>query len=101
VKLNIDGTLYDYDSEAMTLAEAFELKEKTGLGLAAFYWAWQQGEPAAYAWVAYLTRTRAGETVEDWKTSFTHVEAFVDSIIEAEKAEQESPDPTGPETVSG
>lgn len=96
MKLNIDGTLYDYDSETMTLAEAFALKEATGWGLRAFYDAYNDGEPATYAWIAYLARTRAGEKVE-WRESVVDLAQLIDSLNEGEAAT----DPTGPETVSG
>jgi hypothetical protein len=94
VKVNIDGQMYDYDDDALTMAEAFELKEKTGFGLRAFYEAWVDKEPAALAWMAYLARTRAGETVDDWKTSVSDVGTFVESILAG--GEQEAADASDP-----
>lgn len=97
MKINLDGQLYDWDEEKLTLAEAFDLKEKTGWGLRAFYEAYVDRDPAAYAWIAYAARRRAGETLE-WTESVTDLGGLIDSI----NAESEAtPDPTEPETDSG
>jgi hypothetical protein len=97
VKISIDGRQYEWDGDQMTLGEAFELKELTGWGLRAFYDAYVvDQDPAAYAWIAYCARKRAGEKPE-FHTAVTDLAELIESLTVVE----ETPDPTGPETVSG
>lgn len=95
MKLDIDGTFYEYDPDALTLEEAFQLKEATGWGLRAFAEAFDDREPAAIAFVAYLARKRAGERL-DWRSSVQNLPAFIDSMT----VSVESPDPTEAPTGS-
>lgn len=89
MKVTIDGNVYEYDRDAMTLEEAFELKDQTGWGLRDFALALNDREPAAIAMIAYLIRKRSGERV-DWRKSVVDISSFMDSLTTAE----ESPDPT-------
>jgi hypothetical protein len=99
VKIDIDGSEYEYDPDALTLAEAFELKDQTGWGLAAFAQAIDYREPAAFAFIAYFARSRAGEKV-DWRKSVVDIGTLIDSIVTAttpatsEDESEEPPDPT-------
>lgn len=96
MKLDIDGTFYEWDFDSLTLAEAFEVKDQTGWGLRSWVSAVEEREPAAIAFVAYLARKRAGERL-DWRASVQNLTPFMESLT----ASQESPDPTEAQTGSG
>lgn len=106
MKLDINGKLYDYDPDVLTLGEAFQLKARTGWGIRAFYEAYVEREPAAYAWIAYIALRRAGEKPvwEPGEDPAFEVDlaALIDSIDEASKAAEPDPTvPADPETASG
>lgn len=99
MKIDIDGTEYEYDPDALTLAEAFELKDETGWGLAAFAQAIDYREPAAFAFIAYFARKRAGEKHLKWRESVVDIGTLIDSIVQASTPSgtdesEEPPDPT-------
>lgn len=93
MKVLIDGQFYEYDTDRMTVREAFELKERTGMGLVAFEEAWDAMEPAALMWVAYLAKQRAGEQV-DWNTYDFDLAAMLSDLYKAAGSEADASDPT-------
>lgn len=100
MKLDINGQLYEYDGDQLTLREAFEMKERTGWGLRDFGQAYYDREPAAYCWIAYVCLKRAGEQV-DWDTLDLDLSALIDSIDKANKEPQDPTPPADQETASG
>jgi hypothetical protein len=60
MKLNINGTIYDYDMERISVREAMMLKTATGLNLRPFSTALGELDPAALAALAWLVQTKAG-----------------------------------------
>lgn len=57
------GTTYPFDTEALTLAEAFTVKAICGLAGGAFVAAIFEVDPHAWLAMVVLARRRAGETV--------------------------------------
>jgi hypothetical protein len=60
MKLNINGTIYDYDIDRITVRDAMMLKTATGLNLRPFSVGIGELDPECLAALAWLVQTKAG-----------------------------------------
>jgi hypothetical protein len=60
VKLNINGTVYDYDPARISVRDAMMLKTATGLNMKPFSTALTELDPDALIALAWLVQTKAG-----------------------------------------
>ncbi|MFF9097561.1 hypothetical protein ACF1AX_31120 [Streptomyces sp. NPDC014802] len=63
IKLTVEGTEYEWDSDRLLVAEARELKVHTGLTPPRWLAAIDEGDPDALAGLIYLAKKRAGENL--------------------------------------
>ncbi|GHA01520.1 hypothetical protein ACFOOM_12100 [Streptomyces echinoruber] len=63
VKLTVEGTQYEYDGDRLLVAEARELKAHTGFTPPKWFAALDESDPDAIAFLIYLAKKRAGETL--------------------------------------
>ena len=63
IKLTVEGVVYEYDGDRLLLAEARELKLYTGFTPGKWGVAIDEGDPDALAFLIYLSKKRAGETL--------------------------------------
>lgn len=104
MKVNIDGAMYEYDPTRMSMTEAYELKERTGYGMRALQYAYNDLEPDACRWIAYIAKKRAGEKVE-WDSFDFDLAGMIVSIEQADdepapKDEAAAPSEDSPATTS-
>jgi hypothetical protein len=65
MKLNINGTIYDFDPARISVRDAMQLKTATGMNLKPFSTALTELDPGALAALAWLVQTKAGVTGPD------------------------------------
>jgi len=63
IKLKVEGTEYEWDSDRLLVAEARELKTYTGFTPPRWLAALDEGDPDACAALIYLAKKRAGENL--------------------------------------
>lgn len=63
IKVTVEGSEYEWDTERLLVAEARELKVHTGFTPPRWLMALDEGDPDAIAGLIYLARKRAGETL--------------------------------------
>ncbi|MFJ8348991.1 hypothetical protein ACIQ9J_22045 [Streptomyces sp. NPDC094153] len=63
IKLTVQGAVYDVDAQRLLLAEARELKTFTGFTPPRWFAALDDADPDATAYLIYLAKKRAGETL--------------------------------------
>ncbi|MFB7595761.1 hypothetical protein [Streptomyces sp. NPDC056160] len=63
VKLTVEGTEYEYDGDRLLVAEARELKTYTGFTPPKWLAALDDQDPDALAFMIYLAKKRAGESL--------------------------------------
>ncbi|MEV7684465.1 hypothetical protein [Streptomyces bungoensis] len=63
IKLTVEGTAYEWDSERLLVAEARELKLHTGFTPPRWLAALDEQDPDALAALIYMAKKRAGETL--------------------------------------
>lgn len=63
IKLTVEGVVYEYDGDRLLLAEARELKAYTGFTPGKWGVGIDEGDPDALAFLIYLSKKRAGETL--------------------------------------
>jgi hypothetical protein len=93
-KYNINGTVYEYDMDRITVRDAMMLKTATGLNLQPFSTGLSELDPQCLAALAWLVQTKAGvkgpsgEPLKLADVDFDVMEFFV------EEPEPEPVDPT-------
>ena len=65
MKLNINGTIYDYDMDRISIRDAMMLKTATGLNLRPFSAALTDLDPNCLQALAWLVQVKAGVTGAD------------------------------------
>ena len=63
VKLTVEGTEYEWDTDRLLVAEARELKTYTGFTPPRWLAALDEDDPDAIAGLIYMAKKRAGETL--------------------------------------
>ena len=100
MKIRVEETTYDYDPNALTLQEAFKLKEQIGVG----YTELVQGsldDPRTWVAIVWLCRYRDGEyqlRVTDVDAKFADIEIIPD---DAPAVDENPSEATLDETVPG
>lgn len=97
-KITVGGQLYEWDGTRLSMNEALEMKDRTGLGIIGFELAAEALEPVALKWIAYLSKQRAGEKV-DWDDFEFDLAAMLKDYLAGEPVE-EPLDPTPPTSLS-
>lgn len=67
MKISIEGVVYEFQADKLTLREAFRIHEQTGLNLKQWQDGLGEGNPYALGALAFLLKSRAGEQL-DWST---------------------------------
>jgi hypothetical protein len=87
-KVNINGVIYDYDIDRVSVRDAMMLKSATGLNLQPFSVGLSQLDPDCMAALAWLLQTKAGVKGPDGQplqlkdVDFTVTSFFVDEPVE-------------------
>jgi hypothetical protein len=88
MKLNINGAIYDYDMDRITVRDAMMLKTATGLNLKPFSTALGELDPNCLAALAWLVQTKAGVKGADGEPlKFTDVDFDMIEFLEDQPAE--------------
>ncbi|MFF9310079.1 hypothetical protein ACF1BS_04125 [Streptomyces sp. NPDC014748] len=89
IKLKVEGTVYEWDTERLLVAEARELKLHTGFTPPRWLAAVDESDPDALAGLIYLAKKRAGETLR-----FSDLDGldYADFDLEAVDPDAEEPD---------
>lgn len=89
IKLTVEGTSYEWDSERLLVAEARELKLHTGFTPPRWLAALDEQDPDALAALIYMAKKRAGETLR-----FSDLDGldYADFEMEAVEPEPEGQD---------
>lgn len=61
MRIEVEGEVYDYDDEKMSVAEARVIKKQAGMGVTQWAEALRTGDPDALVALVFLAKTRAGE----------------------------------------
>jgi hypothetical protein len=89
MKLNINGAIYEYDLDRITVRDAMMLKTATGLNLKPFSTALGELDPNCLAALAWLVQTKAGvkgadgEPLKFGDVDFDMIEFLEDQPAEA------------------
>ena len=88
IKLTVEDTEYEWDSDRLLVAEARELKQYTGFRPNRWLEAVDEGDPDAIAGLIYLAKKRAGEQLK-FSDLDTLNYADIDMEVVAPPAEEE------------
>jgi hypothetical protein len=93
-KVNINGTIYDYDIDHLSVRDAMILKSATGLNLQPFSIGLSQLDPDCMAALAWLLQTQAGVKGDDGQPlQLKDVDFMVTSFFVDEPVEEVDPTP--------
>ena len=90
MKITVDGTAYDFDSDQLSVREAFVIFDQTKMTITAWQQGLGEGNPYAMAALVFLLKRRAGEQV-DWTTLDFNLSAIE---VEGDDAEADASDPS-------
>lgn len=90
IKLTVEGTEYEWDSDRLLVAEARELKTYTGFTPPRWLAALDEQDPDALAALIYMAKKRAGESLR-----FSDLDTLDYANFELEAMNPEPEDPAG------
>ncbi|HWU24077.1 MAG TPA: hypothetical protein VN088_21255 [Nocardioides sp.] len=109
IKLTVEGTEYEWDSDRLLVAEARELKTYTGFTPPRWLAALDEQDPDALAALIYMAKKRAGESLRFSDLDTLDYANFELEVVDpdagapsgAEDQEQQDADPTPVSGESG
>ncbi|MGV4984512.1 hypothetical protein ACVB8X_13910 [Streptomyces sp. NRAIS4] len=95
VKLTVEGESYEFDTDRLLVAEARELKTYAGFTPPKWYAAIGDDDPDALAFLIYLAKKRAGETLRFSDLDSLDYADFELEFVQPPAAQEQPGEPAG------